>query len=171
MGTDPKTLKVTGVRSRAPLPLDRPLTIEWTLDWDRQANGSYLKAAAWLSPHPTAADPARLPDWLRVEHVGVPPGDNWRHAVSQQRDGNLKHLDLAGWPEDRAGRPPGAPRARLTLHPDGRAEYAEDGRTLSTVRAAPLGPRVYLYLTLTGHSNYPKRAVFVDDVTVRRAGR
>jgi hypothetical protein len=162
LGTDPHTLKVVGVRSRAPARLRR---VEWTLDWNAQANGSYLEAALYLSPQATDGDPAALPDWLRVDHVGVPPGQRWRYEVAEQRHGALSFLDQAGWPADRSGRAPGAPRARLDLGPDGRVTYAEDGVVLSSVHAdVPLDRPLYVYLTLTGHSNYPKRMVFVDDV-------
>lgn len=162
LGTDPTTLKVVGVRTRSPMRLGR---VEWTLDWNQQRNGSYLKAALYVSPHATTGDPAELPDWIRVEHVGVPPGERWRHTVAEQQAGSLRYLDQAGWPADRSGRPPGAPRCRLDLQADGRVTYAEDGVVRSAVRTArPFTVPVYVYLTLTSHSNYPRRTVYIDNV-------
>ena len=44
-------------------------------------------------------------------------------------------------------------------------ELTEDGVRVSAVRAVGW-PSVHVYLTLTGHSNYPKRTVFLTDVRV-----
>ncbi len=159
MGIAPTPLAVTGVRSAQPAP--GPVDFEVTLDWNDQQNGSYLKAAIYLAPAATEGDPSALPEWLRIEYLGVPPGQRWRHEVSERREGQLRFLDRAGWPGDRGGRPAGAPRLRVRLA-DGRLKLSEGGAERSAVDA-PGWPRTWVYLVLTGHSNYPRRTVFFRD--------
>jgi hypothetical protein len=155
-------LTVIGVRTTRPLDLSG---VRWTLDWNAQVNGAYLKASLYLAPQASEGDPEALPDFVRVQHVGVPPGDRWRHEVAAREAGRLRFLDRAGWPADRRGRAPGRIRAQIALQ-DGRLVYREGDAVLSTVEA-PAWPRVHVYLTLAGHSNYPARAVRVGAVEVR----
>ncbi len=162
MGSPATPLTVTGMRSGEAVA--RPLDLRFTLDWNRQANGAYLKAAVYLSPHRTAGDPAALADWVRVSYIGVPPGDRWRHEVAERRAGRMRFLDRAGWPGDRSGRAPGAPKVHLRWAGDA-LELTEDGARVSGVRAVGW-PRVYVYLTLTGHSNYPRRTIYLSDVRI-----
>ncbi len=162
MGQPAAPLAVRGMRSTRARA--RPLDLGVTLDWNRQANGAYLKAAIYLSPHSTAGDPAALADWVRVSYVGVPPGARFRHEVAERRRGRLRFLDRAGWPGDRRGREPGAPRLRIRWAGT-QLLLDEDGRRRSAVEARGW-PRVFVYLTLTGHSNYPRRVVYFSDVVL-----
>jgi len=51
-----------------------------------------------------------------------------------------------------------------------RLQLDEDGVGRSDVRVTGW-PRIHVYFTLTGHSNYGRRVVFVDDVQVNGAAR
>ncbi|MCB9535416.1 MAG: hypothetical protein H6704_04060 [Myxococcales bacterium] len=155
-------LTVVGVRTARPLDL---AAVRWTLDWNAQANGAYLKASLYLAPAATEGDPEGLPDFVRVQHVGVPPGDRWRHELAAREAGRLRFLDRAGWPADRRGRAPGRVRAQLARE-GGRLVYREGDAIRATVDA-PDWPRVYVYLTLASHSNYPARSIRVGAVEVR----
>ncbi len=164
MGITPKPLAVTGVRSVK--PVSGSIDLAFTLDWNRQANGAYLKVAVYLSPHRTDGDPAQLDDWVRVSYIGVPPGDRWRHELAERRGKRLAFLDRAGWPHDRRGRVPGVAKVHIRWT-GGRLELLEGGATLSKVTARGWSEH-YVYVTLTSHSNYPQRTVYVDGLRLRR---
>lgn len=167
-GTTPDRPKVVGVRTRDPLAFAEAIEIAWALDWNAQVNGAYLQAALYLAPAPAEGDPQDAPEWVRVAHVGVPPGQNWRHEVAERRDGLLRFVDRAGWPAERAGRPPAPVRASLAVTREGDLVYRENGQVRSSGRITPLHwPQIHVFLTLTSHSNYPERSVFMDDVEVR----
>ena len=76
MGTDDRTVKYHGVRTTAPVvDLRRPVEVSFALDWNEQANGCYLTAGIYLCPTPTDTNPRDEMDWLMVEYIGVPPGE------------------------------------------------------------------------------------------------
>lgn len=168
MGTRATPLKVVGVRSAAPLAVGEALEVVWGLDWNAQANGSYLKAAVYLAPRATDGDPEALPDWIRVSYVGVPPGETFRHEVAERRRGQLRFIDRGGWPKKRTGRAPAPLRGALSVRRDGTLEYREDGSPRAAGKATPWKwTRVWVYVTSSSHSNYPKRTIYVDDIEVR----
>lgn len=172
IGTDDKTVKYLGIRSKDPVvELSEPTTVEFTLDWNHQANGCYLTAGLWLCPTATEENPEDQPDWLKVEYVGVPPGKNGRCLVAARTAGRLRELFTEGWPkEQRTGREIGLQRLKLVL--DGsRLEVHENGQLLyQTDSAGPSFTPAYLYLQLSTHSNYRARELFFDDVVVTPGG-
>ena len=154
-GAAPHPLTVAALATQRPVPFAR---LSWTLDWQGVQNTSYLKTGVYLSPHRTDGDPAALPDWIRIEYVGVPPGDRWRYAIGERRDGGVvRFLDQAGWPAARGGRALAPVDAQWTLR-DGTLQYAEATGVRSDVPAPPW-PQIYVYVAASGHSNYPLRAV------------
>lgn len=154
IGIPPRPLAVVGVRTDR--VLEGPLDFAYTLGWPAEQNASYLDAAVYLTPHRTAGDPALLDDWVRVSFVGIPPGDAWRRQVTERRAGRLKYLDREGWPAKRIARR--KPVSVTIRWRDGVLEVVEAGRPNARMQSSKW-PRTYVYLTLTGHSNYPRRTV------------
>ena len=169
IGTRPETVKWLGVCTRqAVVDLSRPIEVEFELDWNRQRNGCYLTAGLYLCP--TSSDaPKEESDWLKVEYIGVPPGRNGRCELASRVAGRLHLLYTEGWPvEQRTGRPIGVQKVKLTIR-DGGLALRENGRLLFELPRLALGfKKAYLYLQMSSHSNYPPRAVFFDNVVVRR---
>jgi hypothetical protein len=166
-GTRDDSVKFLGVRTVEKLPIRDGTRIEVTLDWNDQANGSYLSAGVIFTPETTNGNPLENRDWLKVEYVGVPPGRNGRLAVSESVGGRERALLDEGWPEaNRSGRRISVQRLLLSF--SGSAlEIRENDRLLDSL---PLGTdlqRVHLHLQVSSHSNYPPREVFFDDVQVR----
>lgn len=178
LGTDDATVKLRGLRSREAFELapGRPLRVSATIDWNDPPNGCYLTAGVALVPEDASGvapdDPRAAPDALAFEWVGVPPGRNVRPSLWLRAKGGLRPLYTEGWPqprrEDRVGRHVRTSRVTLELAPR-RARLLEDGVERFAGEAALPG-RLRLYLLVTGHSNYPERTVFMDDVRVERGG-
>ena len=169
IGTRPETVKWLGVGTRqAVVDLSRPIEVEFELDWNRQRNGCYLTAGLYLCPASSDA-PKEESDWLKVEYIGVPPGRNGRCELASRVAGRLHLLYTEGWPvEQRTGRPIGVQKVKLTIRGGGLA-LRENGRLLFELPRLALGfEKAYLYLQMSSHSNYPPRAVFFDNVVVRR---
>jgi hypothetical protein len=170
IGTRDDTVKHLGVRSaEAVVDFSTPIEISAEIDWNNQANGCYLQASLYLCPTATEGTAASERDWLCFEYVGVPPGKNARAVLARREAGNLRMLFTEGWPDkQRTGRPVARQRVVLRLDPQN-IEIVENGRPL--FGPAPHGVgfrRAYLYIELASHSNYPPRALFFDDVAVRR---
>lgn len=169
IGTDDRTVKFLGVRSQQPVvDLRRPCEIAFELDWNQQANGSYLSAGLYLCPTATDENPRDEPDWLKIEYIGVPPGRNARCLIARSVAGRLLQMHTEGWPtEQRVGRPIGAQQVQLTF--DGRRlSVSENGAPLFTTADHGLGfDTAFLYLQMSTHSNYPRRELFFDNVLVR----
>lgn len=178
LGTDDATVKLRGLRTRDAFELapGRALRVGATIDWSEQRNGCYLTAGLALVREDDAGgapdDPRAAPSALAFEWVGVPPGRNVRPSLWLRAHGGLRPLYTEGWPqprrEDRVGRPPRTSRIELELTP-GRVRLVEDGVERFAGEVALEG-RLRLVLFVTGHSNYPERTVFMDDVRVERGG-
>jgi len=169
IGTRPQTVKWLGVGTRqAVVDVSRPVEVEFQLDWNRQRNGCYLTAGLYLCPASSDA-PKEESDWLKVEYIGVPPGQNGRCELASRVGGRLRLLYTEGWPvKQRTGRPIGVQRVKLTIR-DGVLELRENGKLLFDLPRLDLGfKKAYLYLQMSSHSNYPPRVVFFDNVVVRR---
>jgi hypothetical protein len=166
-GTRDDTVKFLGARTVRAFPVTAGTRIAVTLDWNGQANGSYLSAALILSPEATRVNPLRGRRWLKVEYVGVPPGRTARLAVALSAGGRERTLYDEGWPEvNRAGRAIGIQELILVFQ---RASFEvwENGERLLAARDTPLGFDVaHVYLQLSSHSNYPPREIFFDELRV-----
>ena len=166
-GSSDETVKVLGVRSIPLIDLDREVRVSVDLDWNDQANGSYLSAAIVLSPSSTRQSPFEAPDWLKVEYVGVPPGRNARMVVGVKQGGHERTLENEGWPgRGREGRRIGVQhlvivsrRGALQVWENERLAYESKERVIGFDSA-------YLYLQMSSHSNYPSRTVYFDNVQV-----
>jgi hypothetical protein len=170
LGTDDRTVKFLGVRFREKLDLRHRHQIEVELDWNDQANGSYLSAGIYLAPALTTVSPELEPSWVKFEYVGVPPGRNARALIALREKGLLRLLETEGWPdEQRLGRKIGRQRVRVVVD-GGSLRISENGEPLyrSDGSVVPFSS-AYLYLQLSSHSNYGSREVFFDDVVIREA--
>lgn len=178
LGTDDATVKLRGLRSRASFEAaaGAPLRVSVTIDWNEQRNGCYLTAGLALLPEGSDGaapdDPRVAAEALVFEWVGVPPGRNWRPSLWRRRAGGLRPLYTEGWPqarrEDRVGRAPKRTRTTLEVEPH-RVRLLEDDVERWAGEGGLTG-RLRLLLFVTGHSNYPARHVFMDDVRVERSG-
>ena len=165
LGTRDDTVKFLGVRSAHRVRLRKEARIAVELDWNDQANGSYLSAAVVLSPHVADDNPERSPDWLKVEYIGVPPGRNARLIVAVCSGGQERQLYTEGWPDtNRQGRRIAI--QHVAIRTRGRILEVWENGTLAYASAGPVlsFDEAYLYLQLSSHSNYPAREVYFDDV-------
>ena len=170
IGTDDETVKYLGVRSVGPIRFAAETRITAELDWNDQANGSYLRAGLVLSPLATSGNPQEGSDWLKVEYVGVPPGKNARILVARQAGGRVRHLYNEGWPQtNRGGRQIGRQDITLVIR-EASFEVLENGALIFESGPGELPfASAYLYLQMSSHSNYRAREVFFDDVSVTSA--
>ena len=168
LGTDDATVKFLGVVSRQRVDLRTSHEIAFDLDWNDQANGSYLTAGVYLAPKQVLSGAERQPTWFKFEYVGVPPGRNARSVVAKKANGQLKLLFTEGWPAQRIGRR--IAQQRVEIHIDTKAlQIFENGRLLFSSDALDLPfTDAYLYLQMSSHSNYPAREIFFDNVRVRK---
>jgi hypothetical protein len=168
-GTRDDTVKFLGVRTRERFPIRDGTWIAVELDWNDQANGSYLSAGLILAAEPTEENPLKGRNWLKAEYVGVPPGRKARLAVVACVDGRERTLYTEGWPEtNRTGRKIGALELSIVFRGSS-FEVRENGDLLFEAADTPLGfDAAHVYLQLSSHSNYPPREVFFDDVRVGR---
>jgi len=166
-GSSDQTVKVLGVRSVPLIDLDREVRISVDLDWNEQANGSYLSAAIVLSPSSTSQSPFDAPDWLKVEYVGVPPGRNARMVVGLKQGGHERTLENEGWPvRGREGRRIGVQHLVIVCR-RGALQVWENERLMYESKEKVIGfGGAYLYLQMSSHSNYPARTVYFDNVRV-----
>jgi hypothetical protein len=167
-GTRSDSVKFLGVRSQQVFRLEKGTTITADLDWNDQANGSYLSAGLALAPPAASGNPNAMADSLRIEYIGVPPGKNARLVIAARQAGREQYLHKEGWPEvNREGRKIGRQRLQLVIGKAGAFSVLENGKAVfeSKADALPLeAGRLTFYLTL--HSNYPPREVFFDNVRV-----
>jgi len=165
IGTDDRTVKFLGARSISPLRLGRETRLTAEIDWNKQANGSYLSGALILSPQDTGGNPLTGPDWLRVEYVGVPPGKNGRLVVASRTAGRERYLFTEGWPEkDRQGRAISLQKVELVLKGGG-FELSENGTVVYECKDKVVSfATAHLYIQMSSHSNYPPRQIFFDNV-------
>ena len=170
IGTRDDTVKFLGVRTREPFAVGEGLCVAATLDWNDQANGSYLSAALILAGSETQGNPLGGGDWLAAEYVGVPPGTNVRLQLVSSSSGRRRTLADEGWPHtQRVGRKVGTIRVALFVSPASTRLW-ENGE-LRHQSAGPVfsGERVFLHLQISSHSNYRAREVTFDDVEMSNA--
>jgi hypothetical protein len=164
-GTRADTVKFIGARTIDAIRLIPGTTVAAELDWNEQANGSYLSAALILSPEKTSSDPLKGPDWIKVAYVGVPPGRNARMVVATRVGGREELLFTEGWPEtNRLGRKVTRQYVQIELLSKS-VRVWENGRLMfeSTGRLSSFDSG-YLYLQMSSHSNYPPREIYFDEV-------
>ena len=168
MGTRDDTVKYHGVRSLGPFDCAKGKIISFELDWNNQANGSYLAAGLYLCPAATDTNPRDEPDWIAFEYVGVPPGKNARFQVTKKERGSFQFLFTEGWPqEQRIGRRIGNQRVELIIDGAGLA-VRENERELFRIADHGLDlSRAYLYFQMSSHSNYGAREVYFDNIEVK----
>jgi hypothetical protein len=171
-GTRDDTVKFLGVRTVERFAVRDGTRIAIELDWNNQANGSYLSAGLILTPEASGANPLRSRSWLKAEYVGVPPGRNVRLVVVSCIDGRERTLYSEGWPEtNRTGRRIGVPELLLVFRGSS-FEVWEDGDLLFEAAETPVGfDAAHLHLQLSSHSNYPPREIFFDDIRVAEPAR
>ncbi len=168
MGTRDDTVKFLGVRTREAFAVGEGLCVAATLDWNDQANGSYLSATVILAGAETLENPLREQDWLAAEYVGVPPGAHARLQLVSSASGRRRTLEDEGWPRtQREGRKIGRVRVVLFVAPHASTRLWENGelRHRST-RSTLLVERLFLHLQISSHSNYRAREVYFDDVEI-----
>lgn len=168
MGTRAGSVKYLGARLRDGYEVGEGICVSAALDWNGQANGSYLGAAVIVAGASDDGNPLEQPDWLAVEYVGVPPGRNARMQLRARANGRVRTLEDEGWPdEQRAGRRIGVVRVELEITAD-RLRLWENGTLLYEGASGPSLTRAFLHLQLSSHSNYRAREVYFDDVRVIR---
>lgn len=172
IGTDDKTVKFQGVRTKNPVGLLQPFELSFTVDWNDQTNGCYLTAGAFLCPTATNGNPAGEKDWWKLEYLGVPPGKNARAWVSARTKGGERVLYDEGWPaKQRTGRKIGVQKVTIRWRND-KLAVSENGKTLWQTDWKGFGfTSAYLFLQMSTHSNYPPREVYFDEVAVGAKAR
>ncbi len=166
IGTNDRTVKFLGIGSVPPVALRDGLRLSADLDWNDQANGSYLSAALVLAPEATTGNPLTQRDWLRVEYVGVPPGKNGRLVVAQRVKGRDLLPYTEGWPQTRReGRTIKVQKVELVIR-NGSVEVWENGQMVHQTTEKLSFDRAHLYLLMSSHSNYPPREVFWDNIRI-----
>jgi len=167
LGTNDETVKSLGVRSVREIDFVEPKTISFVLDWNDQANGSYLTASAYICPTLTDATPADESDWIKFEYVGVPPGHNARFQIVRRTKGSLRVLFDEGWPDkQRTGRKIEEVTAKIVIDRSALKMFENGIEIFSTPDHSLDLSKAYLYLQMNTHSNYPSRAVYFDNVIV-----
>ncbi|MFA4837352.1 MAG: hypothetical protein WC749_14955 [Dehalococcoidia bacterium] len=168
IGTDDATVKFHGVRSLGEIDFSAGRVISFDLDWNNQQNGSYLTAGIFLSPVSTDTNPAARTDWISLEYIGVPPGQNARFQIARMRTGNLQLLFTEGWPEQqRTGRKIGNQHLELAIDSRG-LKVIENGEDIfSTEYHGLVFTQAYIYFQMSSHSNYPAREVYFDNISIK----
>jgi len=161
------TVKFLGVRSTAPIRLARRARVDVQIDWNDQANGSYLTAGVLLAPKATEGNPLRTANWLKVEYVGVPPGRNARLLVTASVEGRERQLHDEGWPKvNREGRRIAVQNLTILLRGPSFEVWENDRLACRAARAVLPFEGAHLYLQVSSHGNYPTREVFFDEIRV-----
>lgn len=163
-GTRDDTVKFLGMRSARTGRIFAGGRFGARLDWNGQANGSYLSGALILSPRATSENPLTGPDWFKVEYIGVPPGENARLLVACRSGGRERFLFTEGWPvERREGRRIGLQDIEVKPLDGGGVRVLENDRLIFETREPVLAfQSAYLYVQLSTHSNYPPRTLHFD---------
>ncbi|MGJ0484672.1 MAG: hypothetical protein ACR65R_09070 [Methylomicrobium sp.] len=171
-GTRDETVKFVGVRSGHPLLVTNGTHLSANLDWNNQTNGSYLSAAVILSPRKTNQNPLKTPEWLKIEYVGVPPGQNARMSISLTGQGRERILYTEGWPEaNRSGRKIAQQKITFEILDQSLFRILENDQLVyeSKLDKIPFR-RAYLYLQVSSHSNYANRSIYFDNIQVSGHG-
>lgn len=167
-GTRDDTVKFAGIRARRPIHLHVGTQIFALLDWNDQANGSYLSAALIFSAHKTSQNPLKTSEWLSIEYIGVPPMGNARMAIRVAEKGQEQTLYSEGWPDThRTGRKIAQQEMTIEILDELRFRVRENGQVVyeSTTHPIPF-KKAYLYLQASSHSNYASRSIDFDDIRV-----
>jgi hypothetical protein len=166
IGTKGDTVKFHGVRSLYNVNFYEGKEISFDIDWNNQSNGCYLTASVYLCPTATNGNPGEEKDWLKFEYVGVPPGRNARFVIAAKSNGKVQYLYTEGWPEQKSGRHIAYQRIRIILDGEN-LKVIENGTEIYSTQSHRLEfSSSYLYLQMTGHSNYPARELYFDNVAV-----
>ncbi|MGA1864941.1 MAG: hypothetical protein ACMUHX_07760 [bacterium] len=161
------TVKYHGVRCRYKINFEIPKRISVDLDWNNHTNGCYLTASIYICPTITTGNPQDEENWLRLEYIGVPPGENARCAVSTKINNSIRHLYTEGWPKNRQGRFISYQKIDLFMDDKG-FEIFENGKNLYGVKSHGLDfSSGYLYLQMSSHSNYPARDIYFDNIIIQ----
>jgi hypothetical protein len=168
VGTRDDAVKFLGVRSSESIRLEGNVSISVVLDWNDQANGSYLSAALILSPEATTGNALNGSEWFKFGYVGVPPGRNARAVLSVKTSGRERTLYTEGWPDsNREGRKISLQKIEVLIRRQS-FQIMENDRLLYDSGDEPLPiEHAYLYLQMSSHSNYPAREIYFDDVRVK----
>ncbi|MFC1978073.1 hypothetical protein ACFLWS_07430 [Chloroflexota bacterium] len=168
IGTMGDTVKFHGVRTVRKIDFAEGKIISFDLDWNDQANGSYLTAGLYLCPVATDINPRDELDWIAVEYIGVPPGKNARLQVASAKKGNLRFLFTEGWPDkQRTGRKIANQHVELVIDDDSLKVLEKGEELFSTGNHGLNFSQAYLYLQMSSHSNYPSREVYFDNIVVK----
>ncbi len=166
IGTDDRTVKTVGVRTKRSFDFRAGKRFGVDIDWNSPANGSYLSAAIYLCPTVAAGNPEDEPDWLKFEYVGVPRDNTVRLVIAYKAHGHRRWLDREGWPKVRAGKVVRENRieivldaADLVVFEAGKERFRKHEHSLSFTEAV-------VYLRVSTHSNYFLREILFDDVEV-----
>lgn len=171
VGTKDDTVKFHGIRSLRRIDFTEGKVISFELDWNNQANGSYLTAGMYLCPTATNTNPGDEADWLSFEYIGVPPGQNARFQVASASGGNLRLLHTEGWPDkQRTGRKIANQRIDIFIDKEALKVIENSRELFSTPAHGQDFTRPYLYFQMSSHSNYPSRQVYFDNVSIQPAG-
>jgi len=164
-GTQDGTVKFLGVRSVRPFPVGIDSRIRARLDWNKQSNGSYLSGAIIVCPGKTAANPLSEEDWVKVEIVGVPPGQTARLQVVCRTKGREQYLYTEGWPEaNRAGRSISLEEIEIRIDRGTVTVLEQRAVVFETKEKVVAFESAYLYLQLSTHSNYPAREIYFEGI-------
>lgn len=167
-------LKYLGVRSKKKVALDNAKVFRFDLDWNNQANGSYLSASFYLCPT-ESNNPKEEDNWLKFEYVGVPPGRNVQINILEKANGAVRPLYTDWGLRDDHGRPLGKPLGlfshRIAIILDKNSlRVIQDDETLFPLSKHNLNfTTAYIYLQMSSGTNYPSREVYFDNIIVRNA--
>lgn len=172
IGTNDETVKYLGVRSVPLFTIGRNARISADVDWNAQANGSYLTAGIVLSPHKTAGNPLKTSGWFKVEYNGVPPGQNGRMLIATMTPTGERWLFTEGWPDtNRTGRQLAVQSVTISVK-NRSVQVMENGTLLYDSRGPVLTfDNAYVYLQMSSHSNYRARELYFDNVQVSATNR
>ena len=169
--TDP--LKYLGVRSIDTIDFEAPSVLSFDLDWNNQANGSYLTASVYLCPT-VSNNPKEEDNWVKFEYIGVPPGKNVRINIWAKEDGMVRTLHTDWGPRDKADRPIGLTLGTSSHHismylDTENLRVLQDDTEIFPASAHNLIFNIaYIYLQMSSGTNYPPREVYFDNIMVER---
>lgn len=168
LGTQDDSVTFIGARNTRLIDLSKAKRIAVELDWNQQTNSSYLSAALVLSPHEIKQNPLKTSDWLKIEYVGVPPGQNTRMIIGLMVNGRGRTLYAEGWPDiNRTGRKIALQRIMVVFSDRLLFQIWENDQLIydSKLDKLPFS-KAYLYLQLSSHSNYSARSIYFDNIRV-----
>jgi len=157
-----------GAFTRDVVFLEEGIEISAVLDWNRQANGCYMTAGIYIVPDIIREDPRDADDWLCVEYTGVPPGKNVRRTVAIRIHGNIRYLDRDGWPKNREGRHIEKVQIRIVFDADAFKIFENGNLIHRSKEDSQRLKKGHLCFALRSHSNYPNRAVYFREISVKR---